>query len=231
MGEVVDTAINVATLGTVKTDLSGKKRTENALNAQTAATNQANAANDMAWARQQEEMAPWKAAGAKALDGLQDGSFFQKDAGYQARLDEGMRGINSGLAARGMGNSGAALKALTRFGQDYASNEYQNAYNRQNNLVNYGNQASMALGNFAGGYGANAANNAIGLGNANAAGQIGMANRDAGIFGSILSAGGQAAGAAMGGGGGKMSSPFSNLSMGRAQALPPNYGHNHWNQA
>jgi hypothetical protein len=29
-----------------------------------------------------------------------------------------------------MGLSGAALKGITRYGQDYASNEYQNAFNR-----------------------------------------------------------------------------------------------------
>lgn len=146
--------------------------------AQGNATAQANKFSEEAWKRQQAEMEPWKQAGIKALAGLQDGSFYQKDPGYQFRLDEGNKAINSGLASRGMANSGAALKELTRYGQGFASNDYQNAWNRQSQLANYGNDASMALGNFAGGNAANLSSNAIGLGNANAASYIGQGNRD-----------------------------------------------------
>lgn len=178
--------------------LTGRRAKERALDAAKEATARADAAADTAWGRQQQEMEPWRAAGAKALTGLQDGSFFQKDPGYQFRLDEGNKGINAAMAARGMGNSGAALKSLSRYGQDYASNEYQNAYNRQNNLVNYGNQASMALGNFAGGHAANISNNSLGYGNAVAGAELGQANRNAQLLGGLMSAGGQAAGAMFG---------------------------------
>lgn len=40
---------------------------------------------------------------------------------YQNPLNEGMRQINTGYAARGMLESGDAMKAINRFGQDYAS--------------------------------------------------------------------------------------------------------------
>jgi len=55
---------------------------------------------------------------------------FVKDPGYQFRMDEGNKGINRASAARGGYDSGATLKALTKYNQDYASNEFGNAYNR-----------------------------------------------------------------------------------------------------
>lgn len=199
MGSVIDSAVKVGTLGLVETDLSGEKAKGRALDAQKYALGQANSASELAWNRQQQEMEPWKTAGLKALQGLQDGSFYQKDPGYQFRLDEGTNSINAALAARGMANSGAALKELSRYGQNFASNEYQNAWNRQNQLANYGNQASQALGNFAGGYGSNLANNAIGYGNSASAAEIGQANMNNQLFSGLLNAGGKAAGAAAGG--------------------------------
>jgi hypothetical protein len=58
---------------------------------------------------------------------------FQKDPGYEFRLAEGEKGINRAAAARGGFVSGAALKDLDRYDQDYASGEFSNAYNRFNN--------------------------------------------------------------------------------------------------
>lgn len=55
---------------------------------------------------------------------------FEADPGYQFRMGEGQNNINNKLAASGSLLSGAAMKALTRFNQDYASNEYGNSYNR-----------------------------------------------------------------------------------------------------
>lgn len=198
MGSAIDTGIKVASLGTIDSDIGGEKARKSAIESARNATNSANAASQEAWDRQQTEMEPWKQAGLKALSGLQDGSFFQQDPGYQFRLDEGNKAINAAMAARGNAGGGAALKELTRYGQGFASNEYQNAWNRTNQLANYGNQASMSLGNFAGGHGTNIANNAIGYGNANAAAEIARSNRDAQMFGGFMSLGGQALGAMSG---------------------------------
>lgn len=55
---------------------------------------------------------------------------FVKDPGYTFRMMEGEKGINRNLLARGGFDSGAALKELNRYTQDYASNEFGNAYNR-----------------------------------------------------------------------------------------------------
>lgn len=54
----------------------------------------------------------------------------QNDPGYQFRLSQGQKTIEAGAAARGTLLSGGTEKALTRYGQDYASNEYGNVYDR-----------------------------------------------------------------------------------------------------
>lgn len=123
---------------------------------------------------------------------------FQADPGYQFRMDQGNKSVEQSAAARGMQLSGATMKALQRFGQDTASNEYQNAYNRYNNdqstqfnrlsgIAGTGQQQVNALGqagqNYAGSVGSNTmntanqvANNTIGAGNARAASYISGAN-------------------------------------------------------
>ncbi|MFA6204455.1 MAG: hypothetical protein WC710_14855 [Gallionella sp.] len=125
-------------------------------------------------------------------------SDFNADPGYQFRQDEGNKGIERSAAARGGQLSGATMKALARFGQDTASNEYQNSYNRFNNdqstqfnrlsgIAGTGQQQVNALGqagqNYAGAVGNNTmnaannvANNTIGAGNARAASYMSTAN-------------------------------------------------------
>lgn len=55
---------------------------------------------------------------------------FQKDPGYDFRMREGQKSVENSAAARGMQLSGATLKAMQRFGQDFASNEYGKASDR-----------------------------------------------------------------------------------------------------
>jgi len=57
-------------------------------------------------------------------------SDFQTDPGYNFRLSEGLKAIDRQAAARGGLISGAGLKAAGRYGQDVASQEYGNAFNR-----------------------------------------------------------------------------------------------------
>jgi hypothetical protein len=57
-------------------------------------------------------------------------SDFTTDPGYQFRLDQGLRAINASAAAKGMGMAGANIKGAAEYGQNLASNEYQNAFNR-----------------------------------------------------------------------------------------------------
>ena len=54
----------------------------------------------------------------------------QNEAGYQFGLNQGLTAQSNQLGARGMRNSGAAIKAATRYGNDYATTKYDNAFNR-----------------------------------------------------------------------------------------------------
>ena len=74
-------------------------------------------------------------------------SDFQADPGYGFRLSEGMKALERSAAARGGLLSGATLKGITRFGQDTASNEYLNAFNRyQTNRSNQLNPLQSLMG-------------------------------------------------------------------------------------
>lgn len=55
----------------------------------------------------------------------------QNDPGYQFRLQQGQQALERSAAAGGAATGGAALKAAQRYGQDYASNEYDNVYKRE----------------------------------------------------------------------------------------------------
>lgn len=189
MGSVIDSAIKIGSFGLIDTDISGKKAGENALNAQTNATREANQ-------RTTENLAPWKEAGLKALERLQSGNL-EMDKGYQFRLKEGEKAINAAANAAGRYNSGGTLKALTKYGQDIASGEYQNAFNRDNAIANYGYNAANGIAGTMG-------QNALNLGNANAANSIGQANRDAGMVGQAIGIGTSLLSGGLGGGTGKM---------------------------
>lgn len=55
---------------------------------------------------------------------------YQADPGYAFRVQQGQQAIDRSAAANAGLQSGAALKAAARFGQDMGSQEYGNAYNR-----------------------------------------------------------------------------------------------------
>lgn len=77
------------------------------------------------------DIAPWRTEGEKALNTLAakvaaGPGDYTKSPGYDFRVSEGQKAIERSAAARGGTFSGATGKALERFGQDYATNDYQN---------------------------------------------------------------------------------------------------------
>lgn len=118
-------------------------------------------------ARGQAEYAPYKESGLAAnrrltemlgsgeLGGRYTAEDFEADPGYQFRLGEGNRLLNQRLAAGGNFFSGDALRAAQDYGQQAASQEYQNAFNR--NLSEEQQIYNMLYGQQ--GVGANAARN------------------------------------------------------------------------
>jgi hypothetical protein len=112
---------------------------------------------------------------------------FEADPGYAFRLAEGNKALERSAASRGMVLSGSMFKGLQRYGQDMASQEYTNAFNRyQTNrsnqlnplqsLMGAGQTATNTLSNAAGQLGGQLGENAIGAGNARASGYVGSAN-------------------------------------------------------
>lgn len=85
-------------------------------------------------------------------------NFLQMDPGYGFRLSEGMKALERSAAARAGLQSGAALKAGQRYGQDLASQEYGAAYNRLANLANVGPQAAGVMSNLGQNYAGNVGN-------------------------------------------------------------------------
>jgi len=194
----------------------GSQASKSAAGAQTSAANRATDAQSAIFERQVELQEPFREAGLKGQNRLLEylglsedknvpgfGKYataefgmdkFQADPGYAFRMSEGMKALDRSAAARGGLLSGSNIKNAQRFGQDLASQEYQNAFNRYqtqrtNTLNPYASLTGIAqssantLGQQAGAYGNAMASNIIGSGNAQAAGQIGQANAIAGGVG------------------------------------------------
>lgn len=58
------------------------------------------------------------------------GENLASDPGYQFGLNQGTQGIDRGQASRGNFLSGAAMKELARFNEDYAGTKFNDAFNR-----------------------------------------------------------------------------------------------------
>lgn len=65
------------------------------------------------------------------------------DPGYQFRLSQGQNALDNSASARGRLLSGAQAKAMTEYGQNFATAEYDNALARYNTATNQG-QTSQA---------------------------------------------------------------------------------------
>lgn len=214
MSVVAAAVVGSAVVGGVMSNKAANKQAAAAGDASAAQLQAQRETNEMQWdmyEQNRKDQEPWRKAGEVALGQLGTGlkaggefnrnftlKDFQADPGYAFRQSEGQKAIDNSAAARGSSLSGATLKALTRYGQDTASAEYQNSYNRWNNDVsNRFNRISGVAGtgqqavNQIGAYGQqtasniaqgnmntanNVASNTIQAGNARASGYVGTAN-------------------------------------------------------
>lgn len=125
------------------------------------------------YGRAEGRVLPQIQAGAQSADSGSllrpfTGADLATEPGYQFGLQQGEQGINRAALSRGGYDSGATLKALTRFNQDYGGTKYGEAFSR--NMANKNSIYGMLSGQS--GQGANAAGQTAGLG-ANAAGAAG----------------------------------------------------------
>ncbi len=183
-----------------------------------AADRAANTQREM-FERQVELQAPFREAGLTAqnrlmtLLGLEGGeagaadygryardfgmSDFQADPGYGFRMSEGMKALERSAAARGGLLSGTTLKGVQRFGQDLASQEYQNAFNRYyaarnaqlnplQGILGQGQSSTNVLTGAAGETGRGVAAAQQGAGAARASGYVGGVNALTGALSSAV---------------------------------------------
>jgi len=168
--------------------------------------------NQMQWdalQQQREDAMPAIQARNKSLEQLQkylfDGGEYgkpievgdvTKEAGYQFGLQQGQTALNNQLGARGMRNSGAALKAAARYGNDYGTGKYNDAFNRMvanrsavlnplQSMAGLGQTGMARLGQAAQNYGNNVSNNALQLGNARAAAGVAQGSQYANALNQI----------------------------------------------
>lgn len=169
--------------------------TEKAIDAQTSAAEKGIAAQERMFERQVALQEPFRQVGVNALPELVAASKyepftaekFQADPGYAFRLREGLRALDRSAAARGGLLSGNQLRGVTEYGQNLASQEYTNAFNRYQaeraarlqplqSLAGMSQSSANTLTGAAGqlGAGTAAAYGQLGAGTASAYGQLGQ---------------------------------------------------------
>lgn len=133
-------------LGTIVSAWFGSESSDNAAQAQVqaaqtssdsylAASRESNALQEKMYNQGREDTAPWRTTGKNALLALEQqinagpGDYTQSP-GYQFRLSEGQKALERSAAARGGLIGGASQKALLKYGQDYATSDYDNFLRR-----------------------------------------------------------------------------------------------------
>lgn len=152
-------------------DIAGVFGAENAEDASFAAGQRAAAINEARYQQARKQLQPYLRSGRGAQDiisrlfGLDgqpaDMSAFQESPGYQFRLQQGLDAVQNSAAARGGLFSGATGQALSNYGQQSASQEFDNYLNRLFGLSQQGANTAANLGS-------------LGAGNAAALGNIAM---------------------------------------------------------
>mgnify|MGYP006359208627 FL=1 len=136
MGDLVNTVANVFGIGPASKQL---KAADRAADISTAASREATDLQRQMYYEGVARQQPWLQAGQIALNKLVPEATnyqnfgmeqFKQDPGYAFRMSEGMKALENSAAARGGLLSGATMKGIQRYGQDMASQEYMNAFNR-----------------------------------------------------------------------------------------------------
>lgn len=184
VGGMIGGPAGAAIGGSIGGSLGQSMATKNAASQASDATDRANQLlADQFWQTRQDNLPLMELRNAllpniKSL-ALQDSNVTAAEAmadpGYQFGLNQGSRLLQGSAAARGGLHSGAAMKALTKFGNDYATTKFNDVFNRKQTVVgnNFNrmtgaaglgqagyNQVNQAGANYASGVGGNILNNA-----------------------------------------------------------------------
>lgn len=195
----IETALISSAGASVLGGLMGSRAAKSAAQVQSDATDRATQSQYDMYDRQRADAKPWMDAGREGLATLRqltlNGEFskplsvadVQAEPGYQFGLDQGLKATGRQLAKLQGRSGGATLKALTRFGNDYGSTKYGDAWNRANadrgfrynslaNLAGVGQQAVNQVSSSGQALASNVGNLNTSGGAARAAGIVGSAN-------------------------------------------------------
>jgi len=119
------------------------------------AADKANSAQMRGLEQSRADLAPWRDAGGAAIPAVQNAAGlngqpgydaamagFHTSPGYQFQLDQGLRALDHGAAAKGILNSGDTLKAEQRYGTGLADQSFKDYYNRLFDLSKLGESAA-----------------------------------------------------------------------------------------
>ncbi|MEM6682588.1 MAG: hypothetical protein AAF607_10125 [Pseudomonadota bacterium] len=85
---------------------------------------------------------------AEPTQQLTEAGTFETSPGYEFRRDEGIKAVERSAASRGLLNSGRAVKAVQRFGDGLAADEFNNYANRLATFAGLGQTAGAQTGQF-----------------------------------------------------------------------------------
>ncbi|TXH43640.1 MAG: hypothetical protein E6Q97_33810 [Desulfurellales bacterium] len=170
---------------------AGIYASDQAADAGAAAADKSAAAQLKMYNQTREDLTPQRKVGETALysladlsgiprvspdGGLTPAGGFNTTPGYQFRLGEGIKALDRSAAARGMVNSGAQMKAVQRYGEGLASDEWNNYVNNVARLAGYGSNATNTQTSANQALASGLSNSAIAGGQARVSGYANMGN-------------------------------------------------------
>ena len=171
----------IVAAGAIGGALISSNASDNASKAQQQSAAAANSEQQREYDLARADYAPYRASGEAALNKLNglmaNPSSVTSDPSISWEMGQGTQAVDRSAAGAGSLYSGATLKALQRYGQDYAGTKLNEAYNRYANVAglgqvatngttNAGTNAANQIGNNLTGAGSVAAANYLNQGNA-----------------------------------------------------------------
>ena len=114
--------------------------------------------------------------GSSGAGGGADYSAFYDSPDYKFTFEQGNKAVNAGLAARGLSNSGRAMKELTKYGQGAASTQLNTYRNALAAMAGVGQTTATNLGNLGSNTASQVGQNTQNAADARASGYLGSAN-------------------------------------------------------
>lgn len=169
----------------VASAIVGAVSSQDAANAQKKAAQQASQTEMQMYQQTRSDLAPYRDFGTSTLPQLQglltgnpttQQAQLQSLPGYQFTLNQGLQSVQNSAAARGLGNSGAALQGAANYATGLADSTYGNQVNRLLSAAGLGQSAAAQTGGFGAQAAGQVGQNTMTAGNAQAQADLGIAS-------------------------------------------------------